>query len=239
MQPPNTITPLEDKRYFKKMDIKKLTAALLNELTDSVRTAPRSTQELHQQVGVLITALTKAIEVSTPILQVSPRSVSGFDEECKKAQMRARRLKKTFQKDPSPELWEKYRQARAFKRRLIDKKKRGAYREYYSKAFKSPRTMWKACNAARQMSTRQAYLPALRRSDNTSADDPKEKMAILKEKFFPQSPNAKLDDIENYLYPEAIETPAITDREIMTAISRSWLDKAPGSDGILIESGDI
>ena len=82
------------------------------------------------------------------------------------------------------------------------------------------------------MSTRQAYLQALRRSDNSLADDPKEKMEILKEKFFPQSPNAKLDDIENYFYPKAIETPAITDREIMTAISRSGLDKAPGSDGI-------
>ena len=82
------------------------------------------------------------------------------------------------------------------------------------------------------MSTRQTYLPALRRSDNTLADDPKVKMEILKEKFFPQPPNAKLDDIENYLYPEAIETLAITDREIMTAILRSRLYKAPGSDGI-------
>ena len=95
---------LKEKRYFKKTDIKKLTAALLSELTDDVRTAPRSTQELDQQVGILITALTKAIEVSTLILRVSPRSVLGFDEECKEAQMRARRLKKTFQKDPSPEL---------------------------------------------------------------------------------------------------------------------------------------
>lgn len=54
----------------------------------------------------------------------------------------------------------------------------------------------------------------------------------MKEKFFPQSPNAKLDDIENYTYPEALETTPITDREIMTAISRSGSDKAPESDGM-------
>ena len=68
--------------------------------------------------------------------------------------------------------------------------------------------------------------------DNTLADNPKEKVEILKEKFFPQLPNAKLEDIENYTYPQALETSPITDREIMTAILPSRSDKAPGSNGI-------
>ena len=226
------VRPLEEKKHFKKTDIKKLVDTLKGELTDSVQTAPKSTQELDQQVGALVAALTKAIDASTPMLQVSPRSIPGFDKECKEAQMRARRLKKKFKKEPSPELWEEYKQARAFKGSLISKKKREAYKEYCSKVCESPKTMWKACNIARQTSTRHVYLPALRRPDDTLADDPKEKLEILKEKFFPQSPSAKLDDIENYTYPEALETPPITDRDIVTAISLSGSDKAPGSAGI-------
>lgn len=92
--------------------------------------------------------------------------------------------------------------------------------------------MWKACNIARQTSTWHTYLPALKRPHDTLADDPKEKVEILKEKFFLQLPNAKLDDIENYTYSKALEIPFIMDCEIMTAISRSELDKAPGSDRI-------
>ena len=115
---------------------------------------------------------------------------------------------------------------------MISKKKQEVYREYCSKVCKSPKTIWRAYNIARQTLTRHAYLPALRRPNDTLADDPKEKVEILKEKFFPQSPNAKLDDIENYTCLEALETPPITDRKIMTEISRLGSDKPPESDGI-------
>lgn len=75
-------------------------------------------------------------------------------------------------------------------------------------------------------------MPALRRPDDTLSDNSKQKVEILKEKFFLWLPNAKLDDIENNTYPKALETTPITDCEIMTAISRSKLDKAPRNNGI-------
>lgn len=126
------VRPLEKKKHFKKTDIKKLIDMLKGELTGSVQTAPKSTQELDQQMDALVTVLTKAIDASTPMLQVSPRFIPGFDKECKEVQMKACHLKKKVKKEPSPELWEEYKQAQAFKKRLISKKKREAYREYCS-----------------------------------------------------------------------------------------------------------
>lgn len=64
------------------------------------------------------------------------------------------------------------------------------------------------------------------------ADDLKKKVEILKEKLFPQSPNAKLENIENYTHPKALEIPPITDREIIIAISQLGSDKAPRSNRI-------
>lgn len=208
--------PVEEKRHFKKTDIKKLPDTFLNELRDSIQTVPEFTQELDHQVGILVTAVGKAIEVLTPILRLFPRSIPGFDEECKEAQMRARSLKKSVKKIFHRSFGRNI--DRAFKEKLINMKKQGVYREYCNKACKSPHTMWKACNTTRQISTRHAYLPAFRRPENSLTDDPREKIEILKQKIFPESLNEKLDSIENYIYPEAIETPPITDREIMAVI---------------------
>lgn len=74
-------------------------------------------------MDTLVVALTKAIDASTSMLRVSPRSIPGFDKECKEAQMKAHCQKKKFKKEPLPELWEEYRQVRAFKGMLISKKK--------------------------------------------------------------------------------------------------------------------
>lgn len=98
------VRPLEKKKYFKKTDIKKLVDTLKGKLTGRVQTSPKSTQELDQQVDVLVVTFTKAIDASTPMLQVSPRSIPGFDKKCKEVQMKACPLKKKFKKEPPPEL---------------------------------------------------------------------------------------------------------------------------------------
>lgn len=57
---------------------------LKGKLTNSIQTVLKSIQELDQQVNVLIAVLIKVIDVLTLILQVSLRSISGFDKKCKK-----------------------------------------------------------------------------------------------------------------------------------------------------------
>lgn len=79
--------------------------------------------------------------MSTPKQQLCARSILGFDEECKKAQMRAHWLKKIYNQNPSVENWEEYRVARAVKGRLINKKKQNGYRKYCQKACDPPKAM--------------------------------------------------------------------------------------------------
>src|SRR5437764_1177819 len=53
------------------------------------------------------------------------------------------------------------------------------------------------------------------------------------ETFFPLSPNADLEDLAGYNYPQEIEiSMEITQDEVKNAIHRSAPDKAPGPDGI-------
>ena len=50
--------------------------------------------ELDEKLIFLVKAIDKAIDISIPRARLCPRLVSGFDEKCKDAQMKARRLKK-------------------------------------------------------------------------------------------------------------------------------------------------
>lgn len=85
--------------------------------------------ELDDQVELLVNIIDEAMNMSTLKQQLCAQSISGFDEDCKEAQMQARRLKKIYNQNPSVENWEKYRVARAVKGRLINKKKRNNYYE--------------------------------------------------------------------------------------------------------------
>lgn len=170
--------------------------------------------------------------MSMPKQRSCARSIPGFDEDCKEAQMQARRLKKIYNQVPSLENWEEYRVARAFKGRLINKKKRNGYCEYCQKACESPKAMWQACKTACKLGPVYSYLPPIQRSDKTTTNDPREKVEIFRNIFFPAPPNADLTDIQDFVYRAGIDMPAITDREIENAIFRPVLDKAPGTDGI-------
>ncbi len=85
---------LSSRLLLSKMDVPKLKKGLLEEL---VKDPPRHSQtanELDEQVYSLIGAIETAIAQAIPKARQSPKSVPGFDEECKEMQMKARRLKK-------------------------------------------------------------------------------------------------------------------------------------------------
>lgn len=109
-----------------KTDIGKLCKSLSQGLCNFPQVPILSEFELDNQVELLVKIIDKAINESTPKQRLCARSIPGFDEECKEAQMRARRFKKTYNRNPSAETWEEYRLAGAVKGRLIDKKKKMA-----------------------------------------------------------------------------------------------------------------
>lgn len=124
------------------------------------------------------------MNMSTLKQQLCAQSISGFDEDCKEAQMQARRLKKIYNQNPSVENWEEYRVARAVKGKLINKKKRNGYCEYCQKACDSPKAMWQACKTARKLSPVYSYLPPIQRNDKITTNNPKEKSRNIQRDIF-------------------------------------------------------
>ncbi len=114
----------------------------------------KTTDKLDEKVISLVNAIDKAIDVSTPKASLYPRLVSGFDEECKDAQMKARKLKKIWKKEVIEESWEEFRLARAEKGQLIAKVKKKVYCESRAKACSSFKELWKAIKHAKNRISR-------------------------------------------------------------------------------------
>ncbi len=64
------------------------------------------------------------MDISIPKAKLCPKSIPEFDEECKDAQIKARRFKKIWKKEGTEESWEAFRLARAEKGRIIAKVKK-------------------------------------------------------------------------------------------------------------------
>jgi len=54
---------------------------------------------------------------------------------------------------------------------------------------------------------------------------------VLQETLFPPPPEADLSDIPDYEYPEPLQMPAITEKEVCQAVQQAAPNKAPGPDG--------
>ncbi|KAI3054438.1 hypothetical protein CBS147353_11440 [Aspergillus niger] len=78
-------------------------------------------QDIDNAIKAIVSAILVAVKESTPKVRVSPRSLPGWTRECKEAQQLARRLRRRYQRERTPEAWEAYRQARNYKARLIRK----------------------------------------------------------------------------------------------------------------------
>lgn len=137
------------RRQFKKTDIPKLQAAINEKISDLSRHNLDSKEKIDEQVLALVSIIQEAIEVSTPKVKISPRSKPGFDRESKEAQVKARRLRKIFNRRGTEEAWENYKKARSEAGYIIRKASRNAYRESRKEACESVTKMWKAVKWAK------------------------------------------------------------------------------------------
>ena len=99
-------------RQFKKTDASKLQEAMKQELQTLPSYDHNSTTEIDEYVTRLLNAITRSIERSTPVARICKYSKPGFDEECKEAVTRARRLHKSYQEEETEEAWKDYKLAR-------------------------------------------------------------------------------------------------------------------------------
>ena len=123
------------------MDITALKKALIEELTKDLSCTSITPNELDIKVYFLINAIDIAIILAISKARLCPKSVPGFDEECKKIQIKAKRLKKIWKKEKTEESWKNFQLAQAEKRRIIAKAKKKAYCKSREEAFASPESM--------------------------------------------------------------------------------------------------
>lgn len=76
-----------------------------------------------------VNVIQQVIEVSTPLVKISHRSKPGFDQKCKEAQVKARRLREIFNRTGTEEAWEDYKIACSEAGYIIRKASRKAYLE--------------------------------------------------------------------------------------------------------------
>ena len=101
------------RRQFKKTDTSKLRTAMSEKITALRKDDLDSKEKIDEQVQALVNVIQQAIEASTPLVKISHRSKPGFDRECKEAQVKARRLRKIFNRRGTEEAWEDYKIARS------------------------------------------------------------------------------------------------------------------------------
>ena len=224
--------PLSSRLLLSKMDIPTLKKTLTEELAKDPPCTSTTPNELDIKVHSLINAIDIAMTLAIPKARLSPKSVPGFDEECKEMQMKARRLKKIWKKEGTEESWEDFRIARAEKGRVIAKAKRKAYRKSREEACASPESMWKAVKHAQNRASRQPCLPNIQRSDGSYITEPKEKIEELKKVLLPSPRSADLSDLADFEYPNDLPLPRITQKEILQTGKYLRMNKAPGPDQI-------
>ena len=102
---------VEPRRQFKETNVKVFCEVMLKDSAGISDLPLHSTSNIDKFLEALISAINKSIIASTPLCRITARSKPGFNAECKAAQMRARHLRKRFNRLGTDNAWEDYRLA--------------------------------------------------------------------------------------------------------------------------------
>jgi hypothetical protein len=217
----------------------KTNLCLLRQTVENTLSSVPNATELRDVVSIdgyvqsIINALAAGIDASTPWSNPSPRSISGFNQECKDICSGVQRLRRRWQHTRLEEDYEAYRQARNQKGRHIRKTLRNNHRQRVENASASESGLWKLVKWANNRHvTASTCTPTLVKPDGGLARQLEEKAETLQQTFFPPPPQANLSDIDGYGYPQPIKCPEITPSKIERAVRRAAPNKAPGIDNI-------
>lgn len=126
---------------WERTDKDRLLQVLVQNLPDLSTLA--TAQDIDNATQAIVAAILTSVKESTPRSRTSPRSVPGWTRECKEAQQLARRWRRRYQRERTPEVWEAYRQARNHKARLIRRTLRDYHRRRVKDATSSTEGLWK------------------------------------------------------------------------------------------------
>lgn len=138
-------------------------------------------------------ALDAGIEASTPWSNPSPRSILGFDQECKDICTEVQQLRRRWQSTRQDDNYKAYRQARNRKGRHIRKTLRNIHRQRVENASTSQSGLWNLVKWAKNRhNISPACTPPLIKPDGELVHQPEEKAKVLRQSFFPPPSRADL-----------------------------------------------
>lgn len=120
------------RRQFKKTDFKVIRKVMLRESAEMSNLPLHTKDNVDKFVKKLVSIINKSIKAFTPIQKITTWSKLGFNSECKEAQMKARQLRKRFNRIGSDDAWDDYRLARLETRYIIRKACQKAYQGHAS-----------------------------------------------------------------------------------------------------------
>ena len=91
--------PADFRHLLAKMDCVLLIKTLQENLTSISLLSSKTAKKLDEKVIFLVEAIDIAIDAPIPRSKLCTRSILRFDEDCKDAQMKAKRLKKIWKKE--------------------------------------------------------------------------------------------------------------------------------------------
>jgi hypothetical protein len=230
------------KRNWKGLDATKLNKKLL-ESRLSVN-ALTSESQIDEYIRELTRIVTSGIEASVPWHDNSQFARSYWSPECAQAIQETRRRYYDRLRSSTPESEELHQEARRQKVAIIRRAKRTEFREFVAKATNSPQGVFRLAKWARLRAGRPRDLPQLPTLITKTRNESQEvvttrletlpdKLAALRDKFFPKPAAADLTDINPSLHPSPILIEEIIkEEEIQSALRYLTNDKAPGPDQI-------
>ena len=178
---------------------------------------------------------------STPKSLTGARATSGFNDQCKNARSHANQARKKLQKtlragdqEAIPELLKKKRRAMKRKKELIRGALRKTHRDNLEETTGDAQKTWRLAKWTRNRGISfKPNTPFFKKRDGTTALIKRDKTQCLIEEFFPPPTAAVLDDLADDIdYPESVDLPRISEREIQQVIENTAPNKAPGNDNI-------
>jgi ribonuclease HI len=175
---------------------------------------------------LLINAITKAVQETTPRKRPSPHSKRWWTEELSKLRKEANRLRNIFRRTNHAVDKAAWRAKTDEYAQEIARARPRKWREYANSANR--KTIWQIKRYITNIPT-STFVPTL----NDHAATNEQKVSVLRKAFFPKPPPADLTDISSTVYPQEVPFEAqITVQQIREAVNRLAPDKAPGPDEI-------
>lgn len=236
-------TPLFEpprRRNWQATDDKILLAHVSQHLQPLAESLRQQDSEIRSKIVIemtcqtLVRVVSAAVDASTPWAKPSTFSNPAFDQECRDAVKRCRKLRRLFSRTQDPLHWQIYSIERNNKARIVKRRLSKGHRRRVQEAIeRGPRGMWQLAKWARnrQGSYERGITPSLKTNDGTLAETVDEKAGAFKTAFFPTPPPADLSDIENFEYPlDQIFFPPVIPHEVEQAILATGPNRAPGDD---------